>query len=254
MLDKFYTKTVVAERLFCLVKEYTTNPQTFLEPSAGSGVFLDILKRSHNDVVAFDISPDVSGITQADFLLQEVGKVDVVIGNPPFGKNSSLAVKFFNKCAEWQPEVIAFVLPRTFKKPRFWERLDDRYSLDYSEDCPKDSFLANGITYDVPCCLQVWMREPRTLNLPKNIMLLTETDVSPSIFVRRVGGRAGRLVEEYTKSSTYQLAYSDEIVELLDNFSDRFNEFAGNTSGVKSITLHEMEDIIYGRYECLNYY
>ena len=120
MLDKFYTKPVVAERLFCLVKEYTTNPQTFLEPSAGNGVFLGLLTSLSDNVIAFDISPDASGITQADFLSQDVGKVDVVIGNPPFGKNSSLAVKFFNKCAEWQPEVIAFVLPRTFKKPRFW--------------------------------------------------------------------------------------------------------------------------------------
>lgn len=251
MLDKFYTKPVVAERLFCLVKEYTTNPQTFLEPSAGNGVFLGLLTSLSDNVIAFDISPDASGITQADFLSQDVGKVDVVIGNPPFGKNSSLAVKFFNKCAEWQPEVIAFVLPRTFKKPRFWERLDDRYSLAYSEDCPKDSFLASGVTYDVPCCLQVWIREPRTFSLPKNTELLKETDVLPSIFVRRVGGRAGRVVEEYTKSSTYQLTHSEEVVELLDSFSNRFNEFAGNTSGVKSITLHEMEDIIFGRYECL---
>ena len=34
---------------------------------------------------------------------------------PPFGKVSSLAIRFFNKCAQFS-DVIAFIIPRTFNK------------------------------------------------------------------------------------------------------------------------------------------
>ncbi len=99
----------------------------------------------------------------------------------------------------------------------------------------------------------MWQRQPRNLDLPSTITLLKETDNIPNLFVRRVGGRAGRVVDSYTPSSTYKLEYSEEVVHLLKKFSKEFNVFAGNTAGVKSITLHEMEDIIFGRYECLTH-
>ena len=53
----------------------------------------------HKNKIAYDIEPKFSETICYDFLetepLLDRGKI-LVVGNPPFGKNSSLAVKFFN--------------------------------------------------------------------------------------------------------------------------------------------------------------
>ncbi len=38
-----------------------------------------------------------------------------IIGNPPFGRQSSLAIKFIKKCCEFSNS-ISFILPKSFKK------------------------------------------------------------------------------------------------------------------------------------------
>ena len=51
----------------------------------------------------------------------------LVIGNPPFGKISSLAVKFFNKSAEYA-DVIAFIVPRTLKEYLYKKQVEYEFS------------------------------------------------------------------------------------------------------------------------------
>ena len=52
----------------------------------------------------------------------------LTIGNPPFGKNSSLAISFFNKAAEFS-DIIAFILPQTFSKDSVKNRLNLSFFL-----------------------------------------------------------------------------------------------------------------------------
>lgn len=68
---------------------------------------------------ACDIDPQGDGIVKLDFFDFELPYDDrvVVVGNPPFGRNSSLAIRFFNKAA-CGAEIIAFIVPRSFKKVR----------------------------------------------------------------------------------------------------------------------------------------
>ena len=50
------------------------------------------------------------------------------LGNPPFGKNCSLAIKFFNKAAEFA-DLIAFIIPRTFKRISIQNKLNLNFSF-----------------------------------------------------------------------------------------------------------------------------
>ena len=65
-LDKFYTKADLAQELINKTIDVLglTGEELFLEPSAGCGNFSKHLKNVH----AFDIKPEASGITQADFV------------------------------------------------------------------------------------------------------------------------------------------------------------------------------------------
>lgn len=253
--DKFYThplvvKTLVHQlRVFCVGREITH----VIEPSAGDGAFLQEISYSFpaSNKVYLDILPEDVRITRMDWFDWRLGETvenSVVIGNPPFGKNSSLAVKFFNKAATHSPIFIAFVLPKTFMKRRFWTKLDQRYSLLWQEECGKNSFTMDGKIHDVPCVMQIWGQKTREDRLPTVLELFKE--VEPSVatcFIRRAGGKAGRIVDSYTPSSTYSVQCSNETNIRLAEMKDEIKEQASKTVGVRSITLLEIEDILLRR-------
>ena len=80
-----------------------------------------------------------------------------MIGNPPFGRQSCLARRFIRKCGEFA-DVIAFVLPRSFKKPSMQAAFARPFHLVRSRDLPKNAFLVDGRPHDVPCVFQIWER------------------------------------------------------------------------------------------------
>ena len=94
-LDQFFTNDDIVD--ICLSTINPNNYDMVIEPSAGSGSFYH--KIEHKNKIAYDIEPHFSETICYDFLetepLVDRGKI-LVVGNPPFGKNSSLAVKFFN--------------------------------------------------------------------------------------------------------------------------------------------------------------
>ena len=113
-LDKFYTQNKVALTCVNFLKNTLSLDSNviYLEPSAGSGSFLDFL----DYYVALDIVPEDDRITQQDFLEYKTDKTDyITIGNPPFGKRSKLAIDFFNHSATMS-DVIAFIVPVSFLK------------------------------------------------------------------------------------------------------------------------------------------
>ena len=96
-----------------------------IEPSAGNGSFYNQIE--FNDKVGIDISPENENIKKMDFFdykPPEDKKNILVIGNPPFGKISSIAIKFFNHSANWS-NIIAFIIPKTFRRPSVQNRLNN---------------------------------------------------------------------------------------------------------------------------------
>ena len=142
-LDQFYTTPIVAQ--WCidiLLSSYSSltlnNEAFFIEPSAGKGAFLAAIPSANK--VGFDIDPKDVAIVKQDFLTLDLsqytnrGKL-VFIGNPPFGKNASLAVKFFNHCAK-HADIIAFIVPKSFLKPSISNRLNKYFKLISSTPTP----------------------------------------------------------------------------------------------------------------------
>ena len=87
----------------------------------------------------------------------------LVVGNPPFGRVSSLAIKFFNYASNWS-NVIAFILPRTFRRVSVQNKLNLNFHLIYDEEIPMDpcSFYPE---MKAKCCFQIWKRKDIKRNL-----------------------------------------------------------------------------------------
>lgn len=255
--DKYYTDPVYAEYIVGKVKS-KYGCCAYVEPSAGRGSF----SRLFSEIESYDLAPDpeFEGPTpciQADFL-KVYPRADVFIGNPPFGKNSSLACKFFNHCASLLEfgGVIAFILPRTFEKIFFANRLDMSMHLVYSERCPKNSFLLNGEPYDVPCVFQIWEKNEHNRNLVEvgeNKLFAFGTPEDYDFCVRRVGYNAGKVLEDDDPKSEESTYFIKSLVEGVDRvFAEcyySFQEEAGKTAGMKSISKKELQYILEAKYD-----
>ena len=84
------------------------------------------------------------------------------VGNPPFGLNSSLAVKFFNHAAgiaDKEGDEIAFIVPATFRRFSVQNRLDLNYHCRFTEEIPMGSFIPK--TMHARCVFQIWQRRSK---------------------------------------------------------------------------------------------
>jgi hypothetical protein len=165
-LDKFYTIPDISEK--CLKSIGTLYKWSdwglVIEPSAGNGSFFTRIPTSKK--IGIDISPEHKDILKQDFLTytppSKSGKI-LVVGNPPFGRVSSLAIKFFNHASSWA-DVIAFIIPRTFRRISVQNKLNLNFHLVFDEDIPMDP-----CSFDPPmmakCCFQIWEKRatPRQL-------------------------------------------------------------------------------------------
>lgn len=253
IIDPFYTRPDLAE---WYVEQMLGRPDlppsaVFLEPSAGSGAFVKPLRRRKLECIALDTHPQGTQIQQGDFLKQcfwpRKGKTLIVLGNPPFGFASSLAIRFFNRAAE-RAQMIAFIVPRTFRKISVLEKLPREFWLIHNEDVPPRAFLKDGHPHDVPCAWQIWERREilRTVQETPDISSLLEfTSPQRADFaLRRVGGRAGKVLpldagQRYSPSSTYFIrAFHPQVRELLENLN--WDKIRNSTAGVRSVSKTEI--------------
>lgn len=154
-LDKFYTIPSYAKKCIDKVFELHDNSvfDLIVEPSAGNGSFFHQL--DCNNKIGIDIAPETEDVVKMDFFDYTPSAENIlVIGNPPFGKVSSNAIKFFNHAAKWAT-VIAFIIPRTFRRPSVQNKLNSRFHLVYDEDVPTSPccFTPRMVA---KCCFQIW--------------------------------------------------------------------------------------------------
>ena len=119
-MNQFFTPKETAIKCYNKVLEilskYNENEKdyTYIEPSAGSGNFLNILPSSRR--IGIDIEPKNDEIIKYDYLKWLPNNINkyIVIGNPPFGLRGQLALKFIlhtNKFADY----VCFILPQLFE-------------------------------------------------------------------------------------------------------------------------------------------
>lgn len=205
LLDQFYTDRAVAAtltaRLLAYLAESGRSPEhlTFLEPSAGAGAFVRALSEQCPTAAldAVDIDPRYPGVRLGDFLRADP-QAQVVFGNPPFGKNAGLAVRFFNHAA-LSAQVIAFIVPRTFEKHSLQKRLDPGFACTLEVPVDPNSFHFEGEPVAVPCVFQVWERLPAGQRRDVASKPVTHPDFTfqrvpegAAFAFQRVGVQAGR--------------------------------------------------------------
>lgn len=158
-LDQFYTNKDIALKYYNKLTELINIDEfdIHLEPSAGSGSFFNIMDETKK--IGFDIEPKKEGIYKMDFFdyRPQQDKKYLVFGNPPFGRGSSLAVKFFNKSAEFA-NCIAFTIPRTFKRVSIQNKLNLNFELIYDENLPITPCCFTP-KMTAKCCFQVWVKK-----------------------------------------------------------------------------------------------
>lgn len=165
-LDKFYTKPTISEKCLTLVGSLYKWDEwgLVIEPSAGNGSFLTQIPTEKK--LGMDISPEHQDIIQQDFFTftpsSGIDKI-LVIGNPPFGRVSSLAIKFFNHASIWA-DVIAFIVPRTFRRVSVQNKLNLNFHLICDQEIPTVpcSFFP---PMQVKCCFQIWKKQQPTRHL-----------------------------------------------------------------------------------------
>jgi predicted RNA methylase len=252
-IDKYYTKSEVVNNCIDIIKNKIkiNKNDIIIEPSAGNGAFNKI-KELSNNCYFYDIEPENPDIIKQDFLtlnininINNINNVHI-IGNPPFGRQSSIAIKFIKKCCSFA-STISFILPRSFKKDSMKKHFLKKYHLITEVDINNNAFLVNNIEYDVPCVFQIWEYrdeeriEPTKLE-PINFKFVEKED-KPDISFRRVGVNAGTISKDINNKSVqshYFIKFTNNNINInIDKLKDiKFEN--NNTVGPKSISKQEL--------------
>lgn len=240
---QFYTRADLAKRYLRRLQNFVdlTDFQ-MVEPSAGGGAFMKVLPFGS---FGCDIEPLCEDVFTADFLTLEINsnRPIVCIGNPPFGRNSKLAVRFFNRAASFS-EVIAFILPRTFRKASIINMLDDRFHLLYEVLVPGNAFVFEGKPHSVPTVFQIWVRrEDRRAKLPeiRDHDDFTFTTAAEADFaLQRVGKDAGLVHHDMSRSRKAHYFIKGNVEGIMKKLRPAFAKVAANTAGNPSLAMTEI--------------
>lgn len=167
--EQFYTRPEDAKRIAEWVNK-TYDFDEVVEPSAGEGVWL----KHFTNITAYDLEPKAEGIIEQDFLDLTLPYNDrrIVVGNPPFGRRGSLAIRFVNKASEIAPKIV-MILPACFAKTSTQKALNKRLHLIHQEPMLDAAFTGEKGDHPVRCVLQAWeLRDYDRIDKPT----ITETE------------------------------------------------------------------------------
>lgn len=259
-IDKYYTKKDVVTDCVQLIKSniyIDRENDLIIEPSAGNGAFVDDLRKLCNHCDFYDIQPDHESIEEQDYL-ELIVDIEThmmhpqihVVGNPPFGRQSTHAIKFIKKSVEFC-DSISFILPRSFKKDSMKKHFPLDFHLVLEKDIPSESFLVDGKSHDVPCIFQIWEKRETKREKPQKhkpygyefVKKEGEHDIS----FRRVGVYAGAIdtnTENKSSQSHYFIRFQSDTGSCLEQMMDELKSIdfgcKDNTVGPRSISKQEL--------------
>ncbi len=262
MTDKFYTIPIISEKCINIVGSfYNWNEwDLIIEPSAGNGSFLT--KIPSNNKIGIDILPEHEDIKKMDFLTYEPPLKDkkkiIVIGNPPFGRVSSLAIKFFNHASKWA-NVIAFIIPRTFRRISVQNKLDTYFHLIYDEELPIKPCCFNPPMM-AKCCFQIWEKKDVKRSIieleikhkdwdflnfgEKDINGQPTPPINADFAIRAYGGKCGEIIdfklEQLRPKSWHWIKSNIDKNILIERFKNLDYSLSINTARQNSIGKGEL--------------
>lgn len=254
-IDKYYTTPQIVSECIELFNKNVqfSNNDVGVEPSAGNGSFIQAINNLFDTCHFYDTHPEHPDIQKQNFLEIEpshFSKYETkihVIGNPPFGRQSSLAIKFIKKTCQFA-DTISFILPRSFKKESMKRSFSKYFHLKLEHDLPDNSFTVNGNPYTVPCVFQIWEKRdyerPKPEVLKPNGFKFVKKDESPDISFRRVGVYAGKIsrdIEDKSTQSHYFIKFDKKITQDLFNKICKLQfKNKDDTVGARSISKQEL--------------
>ena len=255
-IDKFYTSPHIVNECLNLIKQKINIQETDLciEPSAGNGSFINGIKLLFKNHKFYDLEPENDEIIKQDYLEYDYNTIIKnpnskihIVGNPPFGRQSSLAIKFIKKSCEYC-DSISFILPKSFKKDSLQKHYPLNFHLIYEYDLPENSFLVDKKQYDVPCVFQIWIKKDFNREVPKKLIpnkyKFVKKNEKNDISFRRVGVNAGNIdkqTENKSIQSHYFIKFDIELTDVLFNTLNNIHyNCKNNTCGPKSISKQEL--------------
>jgi len=215
--DVVYTKPVVALELLTesvkLFPELFDDATHFVEPSAGSGAFMDALQQTKKNqtVIGLDINPKRDDIEKMDFFNFELrdGMTQtktVIVGNPPF----SIVNSFLMKCAKLC-SCIMMILPQKFSQNVPKTCLPDCWKVLYQKDLPDKIFEGKqnlNCVYLILQRIEGYIRPKKKKPNPDGFAILTfpvKRELIPDILFWQSGAKAGQqtTVQEIGNSKAY---------------------------------------------------
>lgn len=198
-LDKYYTYEHIAYLCCYTFQKYIHiyKNDIVIEPSAGNGSFINPIKSISNKNIFIDIKPEHPDILKCDFLKFEINNNNniYVIGNPPFGFKSSLAIKFIKHSCKFC-SAFGMILPKSFKKASMVSTIPLNYHLIHSFDLPNNSFYYKSMQLNIPCVFQIWEKKTylrKNIKKIKPYMYKFVSKENADIAIRRVGSNTGNI-------------------------------------------------------------
>ena len=253
-LDKFYTNLNVAQH--CINKTDEVYPlesfDTIIEPSAGAGSFS--CQIIHKNLLAMDIMPEENSINinTQDFLTYYPIKASssrfLTIGNPPFGKNSSLAIKFFNHASQWS-DVIAFIVPKVFRRISIQNKLNPLFHLVHDEDIPSNPCSFHP-PMNVKCCFQIWRISYEGVKRP--IIKLPTTHADWKFLSFGPLDESGQPTPPEGADFAIR-AYGGKCGQIIDNSEELKTLRPKSWHWIQCIPDHVKKDVLINRFDTLDY-
>jgi predicted RNA methylase len=254
--EQYYTPSDLARRLVETVSDVVggLSDRTVLEPAGGTGAFVKAAKAAGAaKVLSFDIEPKARGVKAADFLETDLATTKAItISNPPFGRNNSLSIPFFNHAAD-SSDYIAFIVPRSWRKWSVLNRLDRRFHLVYDEDLQIDYVDDSGELIKgnsrLATCFQIWQKRR---NLRPIVSVVDhefikkvaphDADVALTIF----GYGCGRVRTEFKREkNTTQMFLKLNHPRALEALQAvDFSRFFRNTAYTEALSLQEINYLL----------
>ena len=260
--EQYYTPKPLARELVAQI-EKTVGPlsgRIVLEPAGGTGAFIEAVQAAGvAKVMSFDIEPLHELIKEGNFLEQEINESNLItISNPPFGRNNSLSIPFFNHAAKVS-DAICFIVPRSWRKWSVINRLDLGFVLALDLDLEIDYVDADGLPLSskthLATCFQIWKKA----NNRRQIIRVTDkkiiekvspdqADVSLTIF----GYGCGKVKTQFEPvANTTQMFLKlnhPQALAALERVD--YSKFYKNTAYTEALALQEinylLNEAIYG--------
>jgi len=150
-LDQYFTKPEVVKLCLAQLGDLS-GYDLVIEPSAGSGAFLDAIE--HERKIGVDLDPQHEDVLKANWLEYEVDSAFervLVVGNPPYGRYHKLSSAFIRRALSFSnTKTIAFILPNVYRKHTRQRIIPQDWRIVSITDLGRDCFTLDGKDYHVP--------------------------------------------------------------------------------------------------------